>query len=104
MIEDIFFVMIAALMIFAAIAFGIAVGCHASKEDKTDSFFLRRDAFRQKEKALKKQLAEAEARANSLHKDNIALRLELSEVTEEATELRCKIRRLDTAKERRNGE
>ena len=59
MIEDIFFAVFAALMIFAAIAFGIAVGCHASKVDKTDSFFLRRDAFRKREKALKKQLERA---------------------------------------------
>ena len=89
-------------IIFSAVVFGIAVGCCAAKKDKVDDFFMRRDNFRQRIKELKKQLEKSEEIRNDLHKDNVALRLELGEVTEEAAELRYKLRRLETAKERGN--
>lgn len=100
--NEVIFGLVLIVIIFAAVLFGVAVGCHAAKKDKTDEFFLKRDNYRSKIKELKKQLEKSEEIRNDLHKDNVALRLELGEVTEEAAELRYKLRRLETAKERGN--
>lgn len=102
--NEVIFGLVLIVIIFAAVLFGIAVGAWAGerKEKKTDDFFLRRDNYRAQIKGLKKELEKSNEIRNDLHKDNVALRLELAAASDEARELRVALRKLETAKERGN--
>lgn len=103
--SEIIFGIVFFVIIFAAAAlFGFAIGAWFSerKEKKTDDYFLRRDNYRAQIKGLKKELEKSKEICDGLHKDNVALRLALGDMSDEAAELRVALRKLEKAKERGN--
>ena len=96
------FGLILGLIIFLAMVFGFVVGCCAGKKEKVDDFFMRKHNYYGVVQDLKKQLENEKRHSNNLHQDNIALRLELGSKTDEAEELRVKLRRAELGRERKN--
>ncbi len=82
---------------------GAIVGAHTQR-DTVEDHFKRRDAYRQKEKALRKELLASNKHRDELRREVLLLRDERDELNEEIGELRYRLRKADYAKERGNNE
>ena len=99
MIDYIIFFAIVIVMLVAMLALGIAIGAHgAEKKESVNEYFLKRDAYRQREKALKQELKEAQESRDEWKKEALVLRDECRDLNLELGEVKYKLR---AAKERK---
>ena len=71
---------------------GIAIGSHNAEKDSVEEHFLRRDAYRQREKALKKELEETKKVRDDYRKQMLVLRDEVQDLSLELGEVKCQLR------------
>lgn len=91
----------AILLITIGGVLGAVIGAHTQR-DTVEDHFKRRDAYRQKEKALRKELLASNKHRDELLREVLLLRDERDELNEEIGELRYRLRKADYAKERRS--
>ena len=79
----------------ACVAFGIAVGAHGAEknENSASEYFLKRDAYRQREKALKKELEETKTARDDWKKEALVLRDEVKDLNLELGDVKLKLRK-----------
>lgn len=80
------------VMAFSILVLGIAIASHNAEKDSVEEYFLRRDAYRQKEKALKKELEETKRARDDYRKQMIIFRDEVQDLSLELGEVKCQLR------------